>query len=75
LTNNSKKTRAHNTADEINFLETIGKHRNGKHGNYVTGERSKLLLNYYEAAKGRHDWGEIDRHEIFTYLVKNIPER
>lgn len=56
----------HTTAQEMEFLDGLGMHRE------MPGDRKQLLTQYIGAAKKRAKWGDIDRDEVISHAAKLI---
>lgn len=60
--------RTHDTADEIRYLNSVG--RNPTLFEMHKTSRKELLLRYIESAAMRHDWGQIDKHAALAHAHK-----
>lgn len=62
------KQKKYQTSCEMDFLRHLGSY--GPHAASFRLTKADLLRGYLEAAKKRHDWGEIDREKIIEYATE-----
>ena len=59
------------TEQEITFLKHLGTYREGHE---ITPIRLKLLENYVKAARGRLDWGSVNRVKVMEFAEAQLAE-
>jgi hypothetical protein len=62
------KVKIHNTADELLYIETIGKY--SEHTEKLP--RKHMLQKYIESALKKHDWGDIDKLTAIGYAYSEL---
>lgn len=67
MSKQKQKLKNWSTSDEIQFLETLGRHSKSN------AVRQDLLENYIRAAKERNEWGRVDKDAIL-YEARQMME-